>query len=200
MLTRFNSTRAESVNDRTFKFVISDESVDRYGTVIKLDGWDLSNYSKNGIVAYQHNTYSDNPDMIVGKGRAWVENGVLMGEVELEPEGTNPIADKLATKLAFGSINSTSVGFNPSVWSYGNKEQGEDPKILYFRKQDLLEWSIVNIPANANAVQQKSLDEFVKMVQSETPQEETTQQNIETKGIDPDVTEFFRLRLKMNTL
>ncbi len=197
MLTRFNSTRAESVNDRTFKFVISDESVDRYGTVIKLDGWDLSNYSKNGIVAYQHNTYSDNPDMIVGKGRAWVENGVLMGEVELEPEGTNPIADKLATKLAFGSINSTSVGFNPSEWSYGNKEQGENPKTLYFRKQDLLEWSIVNIPANANAVQQKSLDEFVKMVQSEVPKEETTPQNIETK---PDEHTGRLLRLRLNTL
>ena len=195
MLTRANSTKAEAVSARTYKFVISDESVDRYGTVIKADGWNLSNYEKNGIVAYQHNTFSDDPDMIVGKGRAWVENGLLMGEVELEPEGDNPIADKLAKKLAFGSINATSVGFNPMEWSYGDKSRGEDPKTLYFRKQDLLEWSIVNIPANANAVQQKSLDEFVKMASEENRAipEETSN---EITPINPDVTEYLRLRVR----
>jgi hypothetical protein len=163
MLTRFCNTRADKVAERTFKFIISDESVDRYGTVIKVAGWKLDNYAKNGIVAYQHNTFSNDPDMIVGKGRAWVEDGVLMGEVEFEPEGTNEIADKLVKKLEFGSIRATSVGFNPTEYSRGIKEHGEDPETIYFRSQDLLEWSIVNIPANPNAVAQKSLEEFVRM-------------------------------------
>lgn len=198
MLTRANSTKAEAVSARTFKFVISDESVDRYGTVIKADGWNLSNYEKNGIVAYQHNTFSDDPDMIVGKGRAWVENGLLMGEVELEPEGDNPIADKLAKKLAFGSINATSVGFNPMEWSYGDKSSGEDPKTLYFRKQDLLEWSIVNIPANANAVQQKSLQEFVEMTADELKRDESAQSAIEQRS--PDEHTGRLLKLRFNTL
>lgn len=198
MLTRANSTKAEAVSARTFKFVISDESVDRYGTVIKADGWNLSNYEKNGIVAYQHNTFSDDPDMIVGKGRAWVENGLLMGEVELEPEGDNPIADKLAKKLAFGSINATSVGFNPMEWSYGDKSSGEDPKTLYFRKQDLLEWSIVNIPANANAVQQKSLQEFVEMTADELKRDESAPSAIEQRS--PDEHTGRLLKLRFNTL
>jgi HK97 family phage prohead protease len=163
MLQRFCNTRAEKVEDRKFKFVISDESKDRYGTVIKLDGWQLDNYNRNGIVAYQHNTGSIDPDMIVGKGRTWIDNGVLMGEVEFEPEGENQLADKLVKKLAFGSINATSVGFNPMEWSKGDRSFGEDPDTIYFRKQDLLEFSIVNIPANANAVVSKSLEEFVRM-------------------------------------
>lgn len=195
-LIRYNNTRGEKVNDRTFRFVISDESKDRYGTVIKLDGWDLSNYEKNGIVAYQHNASGDNPDMIVGKGRAWVEGGVLMGEVEFEPEGNNELADKLVKKIEFGSIRATSVGFNPIEWSKGERAYGEDPDTLYFRKQDLLEWSIVNIPANPNAIVQNSYGEFVKMAftELEVPKEEEKQ----TPKADPYTGRLLKLRL--NTL
>ncbi len=167
LLQRFNTAKAEKTSDRTFRFVISDETVDRYGTSIKVTGWKLDNYAKNGIVAYQHNTFSDNPDMIVGKGRAWTEGTTLMGEVEFEPAGQNPIADKLVDKLNFGSINATSVGFNPELWSAGVRADGEDEKVLYFRSQDLLEWSIVNIPANPNATS-KDFEGFVKMAFEES--------------------------------
>ena len=200
VLTRYNNTRGEKVDNRTFRFVISDESKDRYGTVIKLNGWDLTNYEKNGIVAYQHNASGDNPDMIVGKGRAWVENGVLMGEVQFEPEGTNPIADKLVNKIEFGSIRATSVGFNPIEWSRGLKEHGENPDVIYFRKVDLMEWSIVNIPANPNATIQNSYTDFLKMAFEEEQIEQTeeiTPQNIEQK---PDEYTGRLLKLRMNTL
>lgn len=195
VLTRFNNTRGEKVAERTFRFVISDESKDRYGTVIKLNGWDLTNYEKNGIVAYQHNASGDNPDMIVGKGRAWTEGGVLMGEVEFEPEGTNEVADKLVKKIEFGSIKATSVGFNPIEWSKGDRSMGEDSETLYFRKQDLLEWSIVNIPANPNAIVQNSYGEFVKMAFEDAPKQEEQ----ETKA-KPDEHTGRLLRLRINAL
>jgi HK97 family phage prohead protease len=172
MLTRFLNTETQEVSDRIFRFKISDESVDRYGTVIKLSGWNLDNYNRNGIVAYQHITSAANPDYIVGKGKAWIENGFLYGEVEFEPEGDNPIADKIIKKLKFGSINATSVGFNPHQWSWGDHKMGEDPEILYFRSQDLLEFSIVNIPANPNAVMEKSLVDFITMAKDEKPIDE----------------------------
>jgi HK97 family phage prohead protease len=194
MLTRVHKseeTLPEKVSERTFRFTISDESVDRYNTSIKASGWDLTNYGKNGIVAYQHNTFSSDPDQIVGKGRAWVEGNTLMGEVEFEPEGTNEIADKLVKKLEFGSIRATSVGFNPSEWSKGDKERGEDPTILYFRKQDLLEFSIVNIPANPNAVISKSLEEFVRMA----TEDEIVEDIKEAKGIDEHRGRLLQLRI-----
>lgn len=198
MLTRFCTTKAEKSGERTYKFIISDESVDRHGTVIKMSGWDLTNYEKNGIVAYQHNTFSDDPDMIVGKGRAWIEDDTLYGEVEFEPEGTNPIADKLVKKLEFGSIRATSVGFNPSEWSRGIKEKEEDTNILYFRKQELLEWSIVNVPSNPNAVSTKSIEEFVRLAAEDEITTELTEdlskQNEKQKGLDEHTTLYLRLQ------
>ena len=201
VLTRYSSdTRANKVDDRTFRFVISDESIDRYNTIIKLDAWDLTNYEKNGIVAYQHITWSSDPDVIIGQGKAWREDGVLMGEVKLEPEGDNPLADKIAKKLRNGTLSATSVGFNPLEWSRGLKEYGENPDVIYFRKVDLLEWSIVNIPANPNATIQNSYTDFLKMAFEEEQIEQTeeiTPQNIEQK---PDEYTGRLLKLRMNTL
>ena len=179
-------TRAEKTGERKYKFILSNETTDRHRSVVKASGWVLDNYAKNGVVAYQHNTHSADPDMIVGMGRAWVEGSTLMGEVQFEPEGDNPIADKLVKKIEFGSIKAVSVGFDPIEWSAGERSAGEDPKILYFRKQDLLEWSIVNIPSNPDAVATKALDQFVTMafeeVKPETPIEEVKPQPDEFTG------------------
>lgn len=197
MLNRFNTSNPEQVNDRVFRFVISDESKDRYGTVIKLDGWDLSGYEKNGVVAYQHITMASNPDYIVGRGKAWIEEGRLMGEVEFEPEGQNPIADKVVNKLKFGSLSATSVGFNPMTFSYGDHRKAEDPDTLYFRKQELLEWSIVNIPANSNATIQKALEDFVNMAKEDKDKEaiEALKKNT-SKEMDSYQDRYFRLRFQ----
>ncbi len=34
-------------DDRTIRFVASDETVDRYGDVVSVEGWQLANYKKN---------------------------------------------------------------------------------------------------------------------------------------------------------
>jgi hypothetical protein len=36
----------------TFKVIASDETVDRAGEVIKVDGWDFKNYMKNPIMLF----------------------------------------------------------------------------------------------------------------------------------------------------
>lgn len=190
-LKRYHSTRAEKVSERVFQFVISDESVDRHRSVIKLDGWKLDNYRNNPIVAYQHDTFSSNPDSIVGKGEVFQDGGKLMARVTFEPEGDNPIADKLVKKIDFGSINATSVGFNPMEWSKGERSAGEDPDLVYFRSQDLLEFSIVHIPSNPNATTDKDYESFVRMVMEEKqdiPKEEN-------KGLDEYTSRLLRLRI-----
>ncbi len=192
-LKRYHSTRAEKVSDRVFQFVISDESVDRHRTVIKMDGWQLENYRNNPIVAYQHNTFSNDPDSIVGKGDVYKENGKLMARVTFEPEGDNPIADKLVKKIEFGSINATSVGFNPIDWSRGVKADGEDPELIYFRNADLLEFSIVHIPSNPNATQDKDFETFIRMINEESPLPETKPV---AKGLDEHKTRLLRLKLQ----
>ena len=159
---------------RVRTFVISDESVDRRGTSIKMDGWELDNYAKNGIVAYQHQTsggmFSEsNPDHIIGKGKVWKEEGRLMGSVEFEPADINPLAEKILKKVDFGSLKTTSVGFNPLDGRWGDEKRDENKDTFYYRKQDLLEFSIVNIPSNPNATQRNSeeQDEFIKQFPKE---------------------------------
>lgn len=207
-LTRYFSTRAESLGDRKHRFIISDETLDRHNSIIKMAGWRLKNYEANGVVAYQHLTWTDNPDLIVGKGIAFIDGNRLIGEVELEPKEENEIAGKLDFKIGFGSIKATSVGFFPYSWSWGIERDGEDPNILYFRDQDLLEWSICNIGSNPAAVIEKSLGEFVDKVRAASgadmppttlpPTPEKKEIKTPTPGPDRYTTDY--LNLKFSTL
>lgn len=177
---RTATVRQTNEENRKVQFVISDSSRDRYGTVLNMDNWRLENFNNNGIVGYQHDVYGGgmcngpDPDTVLGKGRAWIEqnntrdNGssgkVLVGEVEFEPEDINPLAEKIFQKVQNGTLKATSVGFSPFgggtlVDEDGNEYKkdsaprniGED-ETFYFNGQELLEFSIVNIPANPNAL------------------------------------------------
>ena len=55
-IERIAEVRGINAEKRTAEFVISTESIDRHGTVFKLAGWDLENYNRNPIVAYNHVT------------------------------------------------------------------------------------------------------------------------------------------------
>jgi len=151
--------RSIDVENRTVEFVASDNSVDSYGTVIPVDKWDLNRYAKNGAVGYMHDVYGDSwsikaePDDIIGKGVAWIEEGKLLVRITFEPADLNPKADKIFRKIQFGTLNAVSVGFLPTgSGHWGDKKAGEDEDVYYYNGQELLEISVVNIPANANAV------------------------------------------------
>lgn len=157
-------------------FVISDETPDRYNTIIPIDNWQLLNFNNNGIVAYQHETSSwgsTDPDRIIGKGRAEVVDGVLLGFVEFEPAEMNPFAEKIRQKIEFGTLKATSVGFQPtSSGHWGNPDDGEDEDVYYYGQVDLLEFSIVNIPANPNALKRSLEIEKALNEDAENPKHE----------------------------
>ena len=72
--------RRKKEDDRTITFVASDSSVDSAGTVLNQENWDLRRFNANGIIGYQHKVYggwddTDNPDKVIGKGYAYVEDG-----------------------------------------------------------------------------------------------------------------------------
>jgi phage head maturation protease len=51
------------------------------------------------------------------------------------------------------------VGFRATAKGHkGDEERGEDPNVYYYNGQELLEVSVVNIPANANALK-RSMEE-----------------------------------------
>ena len=68
------SCEIKKTGENEYEFIMSDETIDRDGEVIKVDGWDLKNFKKNSILLWGHR--HDIPG--VGEvGRAVKENGKL---------------------------------------------------------------------------------------------------------------------------
>jgi hypothetical protein len=115
-------------------------------------------------VAYQHNLFGDfcnpaDPDNVIGKTvDIGVIDGALMASAEFEGADINPRAEKIFRKVLFGSIGATSVGFQEvGQGRYGEGDEARDGanETYYFEGQELLEWSIVNIPSNPDAGKRK---------------------------------------------
>lgn len=165
--TRARQIRAEAPQgvDRRMTFVASDETRDSYGTVLPVSEWNLERYNNNGVVGYAHNLYGSydaDPDYVIGRGRAYVKGAELLVDIEFEPEGTNDIADKVWRKLQFGSLNGVSVGFSAqgAHWGEGEEAEGGAKPTLYYTGLELLEVSVVTIPANPNAVRRSISEEM----------------------------------------
>lgn len=159
--------RADNMtSERRMSFVASDGTRDSYGTVLPVSEWDLTRYNGNGVVGYQHKVYGygdePDPDYVIGKGQARIEDGQLIIDVEFEPEGLNKIADKVWRKLQFGSLNGVSVGFYASGGHWGEGEENYDGSspTYYYEGLELLEVSVVNIPANPNALRRSIAEEM----------------------------------------
>ena len=155
-------TQIRIKEDGDIEFILSSDTVDRHGTVLRQDGWDLRSFMKNPVMAYQHDTRSTDPDDFIG---TWtnirVENGQLLGTPNFEPEDLNPKAEKIRRKVEHGTIRSASVGFIPIEAHWGKRDAGEDPDVLYFDRMELLEVSLVGIPSNPDAVK-RSFESLVE--------------------------------------
>lgn len=142
------SEKAKKVqqDNGTFDVIISVESVDRAGEIVKQDGWDLSNYKNNPIVLWGHDYYS------LGIGVALEQyNTTYKGMPALGARGVfysgdiNPLAQQVrrmydfGLKLGVGAGCTTSVGFIPKDFDKDNQN--------IITRAELLEFSFVPIPA-----------------------------------------------------
>ena len=150
--------RKKNTDTRTVTFVASDGSRDSAHTVLNQAGWDLKRFNSNPVIGYNHEVYgawdTKDVDFVIGKGRAYVEDNTLLVDITFEPKEINELAEKVYQKILFGSLNAVSVGFLPlgkGEWGKGEEGPGEERETYYYAGQELLEISVVNIPANANA-------------------------------------------------
>lgn len=139
-----HKTHAGEVKGMTF--VLSDQSVDRMGDIIMADGWKLSNFKRNPIALGFHRN-----DFIVGTWKdVRIENSELRGRLELAPEGTSPRIDEIRRLVDAGILRAVSVGFRPLKHEPLDAE--EPWSGARFLEQELVECSLVSVPANANAI------------------------------------------------
>jgi HK97 family phage prohead protease len=146
----------DNKKNRQAEFVISTETPDSYGTVFKISGWDLMRYEKNPVVLYAHKTHSDNPDMVIGTSEVRVDGQELIGTVTFESADINPLAEKVWQKVQAGSLRMASIGADIKSGHWGDDKLGEDRDIIYFDSMELLEWSIVPVGSNSDALKRES--------------------------------------------
>jgi len=126
------------------EFVLSDATPDRYGDVILVDGWNLENFSKNPIALFNHDK-----DFPIGR---WENLGVrsngLRGHLRLAPEGTSARIDEIRKLIDAKILRAVSVGFMPIEFKALNNSNGGQ----LYTKSELVETSLVSVPANPNAL------------------------------------------------
>lgn len=154
---------------REITFVIASESTGknhRNKFMYDWSNWNLDAFNSNPIVGYQHNVYGDNmcsapnPDDVIAKATAWMDtfkgSKVLMSKATFEPAELNATADKVFRKIIFGSLNSSSTGIistGPTKTEYTKNDKGiVTDYSINFPGQTLVEWSVVNIPADPSAL------------------------------------------------
>ncbi len=128
-------------------FIISDESVNRYGFRIISEGINSSNFLKNPVCLVSHR----DAYLSVGKWKnIRVENGVLKGTVEFDEEDTDAV--KIYKKYKNGYMSAVSISVLPLTESTDAEFLMPGQKYPTIVTSELLEISLVNVPGNANAV------------------------------------------------
>jgi HK97 family phage prohead protease len=135
--------------ERVLEFIASTAQVDRYGDIIEVEGWELDNWLKVPVILYGHD-YGGFP---IGQGISAIKDPLrgLVIQAKFATAQENPEAD-IAYRLALGGyIRAVSVGFmdlerEPILDNEGNRTGWR------FKRAELLEVSLVAVPANPGAL------------------------------------------------
>jgi HK97 family phage prohead protease len=140
-----------SEDERTATFVASDETVDRYGDIVSVNGWDLKNFRRNPMFLWMHSQYQ--PIGTVKK--IGVEGDKLLATVKFFDAGDSKTADDLWKLVKKRKLRAVSVGFTVKSDDDIEAIRDENERVTGFRflRQELLELSLVSVPANPNALQ-----------------------------------------------
>lgn len=150
--TKLFTHAVKSIDEEARKatFVISTDEKDRTGEVVE-QSWDLENYKKNPIVLFGHD--ASKPGYVLGKATEIVsdkdgDKNITLGTVQFAEEGTSEDADTVWKLVKQGILRTVSVGFIPHTF----KKLADDDDTDVLADNELLEFSIVPIPANPSAV------------------------------------------------
>lgn len=144
--------------NRVRQYTITDESVDRYGDIVRASGVSLANYLKNPVVQFAHD-YTQPP---VGFSiRTWFDKGTntikalaLFLDERVDTTGRSDLIFRL---VKTNGMRACSIGFDP-IETYHPKNESERTALglgeygVEYRSSDLLEFSPVPLPANPNAL------------------------------------------------
>jgi HK97 family phage prohead protease len=134
---------------RTATFVASDESVDSYGDIVRVAGWELERFKKNPVLLWGHKS-SEPPIGTVPE--VWKDGTRLMARAQFLDEGVSDMADRIWKIVKAGALRAVSVGFWPTKAPNDLKNEKNEWTGYEWIAQELMELSVVCVPANANAL------------------------------------------------
>jgi hypothetical protein len=123
---------------------------------------------------------------VIGTADVFLEDKLLIGRVRFEAAENNPLAEKIFNKVKSRIIRGASISAEILDGRYGLEELNEDRDILYFTQQRLMEWSIVALNSNPDALARNTsdLNEIKKeFIPAKSTKEETEEQK-RTSGFD----------------
>jgi phage head maturation protease len=144
---------------RTVEFIMSAEIEDRDNDIIVQAGLNIERFiGENPVALPMHNHRA----LPIGKWTNVTKNLTgrprrTEGKLHLMPEGVSQVADEIAAHFDFGSLKACSIGFLPSKVKRREVDEAKANDPTYYpgwmiEEAELLECSVVNIPANPAAL------------------------------------------------
>jgi hypothetical protein len=120
------------------EFIISDESVNRFGFKVKTSGINIDKFVKNPVMFYNHNREGG----VIGRWEnVHSDNGRLIATPVFDE--TDELGHKISGKVENGFIRAASIGIEPI-----DIDANDNTVIL----SELVECSICDVPSNGNAL------------------------------------------------
>lgn len=151
----FKAPPSWNKESRSARFIMTSESEDRYRDIVGQAGLDIERFLENpqGLLFHNSRTWpcgnwSDITKILSGRPKR------TEGTLNFLPEGTDDDADRAARHVAAGSLRTVSIGFIPD-WDEVDFILDDDEDWtggFRFNKSELIECSLVPIPANPDAL------------------------------------------------
>jgi HK97 family phage prohead protease len=139
--------KSGSAGSRQLTYTISTTAPDRSND--RVLGFDLSNYRKNPVVMFAH----DYKSLPVGKTTSINQVGdSLIATVQFVPADISPVAQQCYQLASKGFMRGASIGFKPIVGQVKTNDLGG----YDYSKVELLEWSLVPVPAHPDALRRSA--------------------------------------------
>jgi len=142
-LVKFTHVKSVDIENRLVRAYVSDFGWDRDQERFAKGAWLLDNFKKNPVVLFAHASYN----WPIGKCIEIIEDEI--GLLTVTQFADTEEGEKCLKLFADGILNAFSVGFIPREIAYEDIEKDRRGRV--FVRAELLEYSVVPVPANPGA-------------------------------------------------
>ena len=159
---------SERLGDAGYRITIAANAEARDDFELVLSGVKTENYMRNPVVMWAHDTIgvTDSGGLPVGRTTSLSrgDGDAIVAEFEFLPD--DPFADRVRNAWDQGYIRAASISWKP-------EDVEEVDRGFRINTSDMLEWSIVAIPADPDALRtahQRMLDHFLQVEPDDPPE------------------------------